>query len=63
MNHIFWACPILDFERKKLFILLRKLNLFDPFSVEYLLGHFNKQISAILVRFAIVANEKLSISL
>jgi len=63
LNHIYWACPILDFEREKLKIMLRKLNLYNPFSVEYLLENLNKKITAILVRFAIVVNEKLSISL
>jgi len=63
LNHIFGACPTLDFEREKLFILLRKLNLYDPFSVEYLLGHLNKKIAAIIIKFAMVANDKLNISI
>jgi len=62
-NHIYWACPILEFEREKLILLLRGLKLFNPFSIEYLLGNINKKISAILVKFAMVANEKLNISL
>jgi len=63
LNHIFWACPILNVERERLIILLRKLQLFDPFSIEYVLGNLNKKFTAILVKFAIVANEKLNISL
>jgi len=63
LNHIFWACPILAFERERLLSLLRNLNLLDPFSIEYLFGNFNKKIAAILLKFAKVANSKLNISI
>jgi len=63
LNHIFWACPILESERSKLLSLLRTLNLFDSFSVEYILGNINKKIAAILTKFANIANTKLNISI
>jgi len=69
LNHFFWACPLLTEEKRKLFVLLRSLNLFDPFSIEYLIGNINKKIgninkkNTILLRFAGIANLKLNISL
>jgi len=63
LNHIFWACPMLNYERRKLLILLRALKLFDPFSIEYLIGNLNKKIAVIMIRFARTANSKLDISL
>jgi len=39
LNHIFWAYPILSFEREKLLSLLRNLDLQDPFAIEYLFGN------------------------
>jgi len=49
--------------KKKLLILLGSLNLFDPFSIEYILGKIKKKIAAVLVKFAILANSKLNISI
>jgi len=43
--------------------LLRTLNLFDSFSVEYLLGNINKKIATILTKFANIANSKLNITI
>jgi len=63
LNYIFWICPILNSERKKLLTLLRALNLFDSFSIEYLLGNINKKIAAVLLKFAFIANLKLGISI
>jgi len=42
-------------------MFLRTQNLFDPFSIEYLIGNINKKIAVIMLRFAKVANEKLNI--
>jgi len=61
INHVFWACPFLNMERGRLLTVLRSLNLFDPFSIEYLIGNINKKVAAILLRFVKVANQKLSI--
>jgi len=54
LNHIFWACPILKFERHKLLKLLKNLKLFDPFSIEYIMG--NKKTAAILTKFIKIIN-------
>jgi len=51
MNHIFWACPLLRVERGRLLTVLRILNLFDPFSIKYLIGNINKKVAAVLLRF------------
>jgi len=40
---------------------LRTLNLYDPFSIEYLIGNINKKIAAVMLRFAREANKKLNI--
>jgi len=61
LNHIFWSCPRMRDERERLLMFLRTQNLFDPFSIEYLIGNINKKIAAIMLRFAKVANEKLNI--
>jgi len=54
INHIFWACPILVKERKEMYKTLRNLKLQDPFSVEYLLGNFNRKIAATICKYIIV---------
>jgi len=63
MNHIFWACPILESERRKLLKLLRNLKLCDPFCIEYIMGNLNKKIAAILTKFIKIINLKLNISI
>jgi len=35
LNHLFWECPILTSERFLLYKILRKLNLMDSFSIEF----------------------------
>jgi len=51
LNHIFWACPFLKDPRKLLYKSLRKLNLQELLSIEYLLGNINKSIASICVNF------------
>jgi len=63
INHIFWGYPLLNEERRILLVLLRSLNLFDSFSIEYLIGNLNRKIAAILLRFVGVANLRLNISI
>jgi len=38
--------------------VLRELNMFDPFSIEYLMGNLNKKIAAIIVRFIKIVSMK-----
>jgi len=63
INHVFWACPILESERLKLLKLLRNLKLFDPFCIEYVMSNLNKKIAAILTKFIKIINSKLNLSI
>jgi len=63
INHVFWACPILESERLKLLKLLRNLKLFDPFCIKYVMGNLNKKIAAILIKFIKIINSKLNLSI
>jgi len=62
LNHLFWECPILMSERILLYKILRKLNLMDPFSIEYLVGNLNKKIAAIKSKFVNIINSKLDLN-
>jgi len=63
INHIFWACPLLINDRKAMCKILRKLELQDPFSIEYLLGNLNGKIAAIISNYIEKANCILKLSL
>jgi len=63
INHVFWACPILESERLKLLKLFINLELFDPFCIEYVMGNLNKKIAAILTKFIKIINSKLNLSI
>jgi|GEM_PF-3876030 len=51
LNHLFWVCPILDYQKKKLLNSLRLCKLQSPFSVEYLLGNIDRKIASIICNF------------
>jgi len=61
INYIFWACPLLEFERFKMYRVLRELNMLNPFSIEYLMGNLNKKIAAIIVIFIKIVSIKLEV--
>jgi len=63
INHVFWSCPILFNERRKIYDVLKDFNLQDPFSVEYLLGNINKKIAATILKYIKRANLKLELLL
>jgi len=54
LNHLFWACPILDNQKQRLLNFLIACKLQSPFSVEYLLGNMNKRIASIICSFVSV---------
>jgi len=46
-----------------MYILLRKLGLINPFSLEYLLGKLNKKIACIIIKFSKMVQDRLKITL
>jgi len=63
LNHLFWACPILDNQRTKLLWSLKIYKLQSPFSVEYLLGNINKRIASIICNFILEIENAFNIKL
>jgi len=63
LNHLFWACPILDNQRTKLFYSLKNCKLQGPFSVEYLLGNINRKIASIICNFILEIENAFNIKL
>jgi len=52
LNHIFWTCPLLNEKRDVMYKILRELKLFDPFSLEYLIGNLNRKIANVIINFS-----------
>jgi len=61
--NLFWACPILDNQRKKLYHSLKICKFQSPFSVEYLLDNINKRIASIICNFVLKIGESLNIKM
>jgi len=53
LNHLFWACPNLNDQRRKLLRSLYTYKLQSPFSLEYLLGNINKGIASKICDFVV----------
>jgi len=61
LNYLFWACPYLISQKKRLYRLLRQRHLQYPFSIEYLLETIDKSITSIIYRFILDIEKVLNI--